>query len=175
MNETPTAPAKRSYPVAQQIVDDVVAGKRGIYVWTIDAANPPEGPCCEFPRIGRIYVYYTDDSGRWIRIPYQNAKAAAVLEALKGSKIEMIEWATAYDDMPRDADEEPFGVGPSGKQKLMAYRGRLWQDVPVSANAQPDPFDECVECEINDFSMADVGSVCYYEKDKAGVFQMVIG
>jgi hypothetical protein len=164
------AATEKKFLAPAEILSRGKAGTGGLVVWSIDAAYPEEGPCCDHPRVGRFHIMYTLEDGSWCRIPHKSAKAGmlAVLLALEEPTTE---WATAYDDPPQDEDERPFGVGPPGKQKLMAYRGRIWD---YSSKWETDPFEDGLESEIESFSMADVGSVCYYEK-KDGVFQMVIG
>jgi hypothetical protein len=167
---TAIAEAPKKFLTTDEIVSRAKAGTGGLIAWCIDAAYPAEKTGQDHPRVGRCYAMYTLEDGRWCNIPPRNAKSQGLLAALQLDD-HVVEWATAYDDPPRDPEEMPFGLGPAGQQKLMAYRGRLWSYVPT---ALKDPFEEGVDCEIHDFSMTDVGSVCYYEK-KDGVFEMVIG
>jgi hypothetical protein len=171
MNATET---KKKYLSPEEIVARAKAGTGGLIAWTIDACYPEEGqfPSGLSPRVGRCYAWYTLEDESWCRIPHTSAKAAALRDLLQSFGAGVVEWATAYDDPPRDDDEKPFGVGPPGHEKLMAYRGRYYQtDTLMSGD---DPFEDGIEGEISDYSTNDVGSVCYYEK-KDGVFKMVIG
>lgn len=175
-----TDEVKPTFLSASEIVTRAMAGSIGLACWTIDAAYPPEDAKQSHPRIRRCYIYYTLDTGKWCSISYQNAKARAVLELLDTGalKDQAVEWATAYDDSPRSEEEKPFGIGPVGKEKLMCYRGRLWDiPAPVSLNAGENPYDadnEGIDGAIEAFSCNDCGSCCYYEK-KDGIFEMVIG
>lgn len=162
--------SENTYFTAAEIIARAKAGTGGLIVWSIDAAYPPETLGCDHPRVGRFNAMYTLETGKWCRIPHKAAKAAALAELL-AAELPTIEWATAYDDPPQDDEEKPYGIGPAGKEKLMAYRGRVWDLNPAWHDC---PYEEGVESEICDFSMNDVGSCCYYEK-KDGVYDMVIG
>ncbi len=170
------ATESKKYLSPEEIVSRAKNNQGGLIVWTIDAAYPPEGPYPSgYPRVGRCYVWYTLPDETWCSIPHTSAKAAAVRKLLETfDPKDIVEWATAYDDAPHadEPEELKHGIGPVGKQKLMAYRGRYYQTSTLLC--PDDPFEDGIEGEISDFSTNDVGSVCYYEK-KNGVFEMVIG
>jgi hypothetical protein len=167
---TAIAEAPKKFLTSDEILARAKAGTGGLIAWCIDAAYPPEKADQDHPRVGRCYAMYTLEDGKWCNIPPRNAKSQGLLAALQLDET-AVEWATAYDDPPSDQEEMPFGVGPPGRQKLMAYRGRLWSYMPKGIE---DPYEEGPDTEIEAFSCNDVGSCCYYEK-KDGVFQMVIG
>lgn len=168
---TATIEAPKKFLPASEIVARAKSGEGGLIVWSIDAAYPAERVDEEHPRVGRFNAMYTLEDGTWCSISHKNAKAKNLATLLQ-LEDPTVEWATAYDGAPSDDDERPFGIGPEGKENLMAYRGRLWCFPSEGFN---DPYqDGGVECEICDFSTNDVGSVSYYEK-KNGVYEMVIG
>ena len=174
MTEQPQVTKK--FLAAGDIIARAVAGLGGFAAWSIDAAYPPEDSKQGHPRIGRLHVMYTLEDGTWVRVSYSGYKARELLALLDQHVLDsqMIEWATAYDDAPSDDEEKPHRIGPAGKQKLMAYRGRMW-DIPGPLDSAKHPYDDCgMDEEIEAFSCSDVGSCCYYEK-KNGVFEMVIG
>ena len=174
MNETQVEPKK--FLTAGDIIARAIAGLGGFTAWSIDAAYPPEDSKQDHPRIGRLHVMYTLEDGTWVNLRHSGAKAKELLVLLNQHVLdsEMTEWATAYDDEPSDEEEKPHGIGPEGKQKLMAYRGRMW-DIPGPLSSHKHPYDDCgMDEEIEAFSCSDVGSCGYYEK-KNGVFEMVIG
>lgn len=167
---TATIEAPKKFLPASEIVARAKSGEGGLIVWSIDAAYPAERVDEEHPRVGRFNAMYTLEDGTWCSISHKNAKAKNLATLLQ-LEDPTVEWATAYDGAPSDDDERPFGIGPEGKENLMAYRGRVWYFASQGFN---DPYDDGIECEICDFSTNDVGSCCYYEK-KNGVYEMVIG
>lgn len=175
MNETKVEAKK--FLSAGDIIARAASGLGGMAAWSIDAAYPPEDSMQDHPRVGRLHVMYTLEDGTWVRIGPSGGKATELLVLLNQHVLDskMIEWATAYDDAPSDDEEKPHGIGPEGNQKLMAYRGRMW-DIPGSLTSAKHPYDDYgMDEEIEAFSCNDVGSCYYYEKKKNGVFEMVIG
>jgi hypothetical protein len=117
---------------------------------------------------------YTLEDGSWAKLSPSSEKSSLLLALLEDPSNLMpapTEWATAYDDPPRDAEEAAFGVGVGRELKLMAYRGRFWEILPAGVK---DPYEDGIDTEIESYSCNDVGSCCYYEKED-GVFKMVIG
>jgi hypothetical protein len=155
---------------ASEILDRAASGEGGFVAWTIDASYPADDPE-DHPRIGCLRIWYTLENGEWCRLNPKSPKIAEIRARLDAGALgsQMRQWATAYDDPPREPDEEPFGIGVGNERKLLAYRGRLWE-----TGWGTSPFDEGIEFEIESFSQNDVGSVCYYEKTD-DEYRMVLG
>lgn len=167
--------APREFLSAEEIVTRAANGTGGLMAWSIDAAYPADDSS-KFPRVGRLGAIYTLEDGTWCTIAHTRPKAKELLALLNAGALadKATEWATAYDDAPNGDEEKPFGIGPAGREKLMAYRGRLWDIESPGGTPSKAYLDTSIEEEIEQFSCRDVGSCCYYEK-KDGVFDMVIG